>query len=208
LIANNRKLGKLVLVLGGARSGKSNFAQELAAVLGGDQVLFVATAEARDHEMSRRIQLHRESRSANWQTLEQPLQVGDALATYEKLPPVIVLDCLTLLVSNVVLQEGSDADLAEQKLRAEIDSLLQLIERNETCMIIVSGEVGLGLVPDNALGRLFRDLLGWSNQLIAKHADATYFMFSGQAINSTKLASSVQQAALGLGNISIKAERS
>lgn len=197
------KRGKLVLVLGGVRSGKSSFAQGLAAELGEDQVLFVATAEARDDEMSRRIRLHRQSRSASWQTLEQTLRVGEALSAFESLPPVILLDCLTLLVSNVLLQEEDDAaDQAERRVRAEIEALLRVVELQETSLIVVSGEVGMGVVPENSLGRLFRDLLGWSNQMLAAEADATYFMLAGHAINTTKLASSVHNAARELASSS------
>ena len=199
------KQGKLVLVLGGVRSGKSRFAQDLAAELGGDDVLFLATAEARDEEMSRRIRLHRESRPANWQTLEQPLHVGEAIAAIENLPSVILLDCLTLLISNVVLQDDCDAGQAEQRMQVEMDAILNVLQQSESTLIMVSGEVGMGVVPESSLGRLFRDLLGWSNQFLATHASATYFMLAGHAINTTKLASTVHQAARELSNSSSQA---
>jgi adenosylcobinamide kinase/adenosylcobinamide-phosphate guanylyltransferase len=190
--------GKLVLVFGGVRSGKSRFAQELAIELGGDDVLFVATAEARDDEMTRRIEMHRQSRPASWLTLEQPLNVGGAIATTELFRPVILLDCLTLLVSNVVLQDHVDAVSAEQEIRAEISSILNLIASKGATLIIVSGEVGMGLVPETSLGRLFRDLLGWSNQLLAAHATSTYFMLAGLPLNTKLLSSTVKQAAMAL----------
>lgn len=191
--------GKLVLILGGVRSGKSRFAQELATALAQQHVLFVATAQASDGEMARRIQHHRESRSTSWSTLEQPLSVGQSLMAIESLPPVILLDCLTLLVNNVLLQVDYDEpqaiNRAETRLRAEIDGLLCVRQQRTTCLIIVSGEVGMGIVPENPLARHFRDLLGWANQAIAEQADASYLMVAGQAINTTTLASSVQQAA-------------
>ena len=189
------KLGKLVLVLGGARSGKSRFAQDLAAELGGDDVLFLATAEASDDEMTRRIEHHRQSRSASWQTIEQPLDVGAALAAIGNLPRVILLDCLTLLVTNIVLQDDSDSSQAEQRMRTEIEAILSVIDQADITTIIVSGEVGMGLVPETSLGRRFRDLLGWSNQFFASHAAATYFMLAGRAINATAIASTVHQVA-------------
>jgi adenosylcobinamide kinase / adenosylcobinamide-phosphate guanylyltransferase len=187
--------GKVILVLGGVRSGKSRFGQELATMLGGNDVLFVATAEARDEEMSRRIDLHRASRPATWQTLEQPLNVGTALATTDQFRPVILLDCLTLLVSNVILQDHTDVDAAEQRMRLEVDSLVEIVRQRDATLIVVSGEVGLGVVPESSLGRLFRDMLGWANQSLASHATATYFMMAGLPINATKLATTVSEAA-------------
>lgn len=193
--------GRLILVLGGVRSGKSHFAQELAKVLAGDQVLFVATAEARDGEMSRRINLHRQSRPHAWHTLERPIRVGAALANEDALPPVVLLDCLTLLVSNILLQENRDLELIEQDLRSEMNALVELVRKQRTCLIVVSGEVGMGVVPESSLGRRFRDLLGFANQALATEAQATYFMIAGQAVNVTKLSSSVQDVASEIGRI-------
>lgn len=188
-------MGQLILVVGGARSGKSRFAQDLARQVGGDDVLYVATAESHDDEMSRRIELHRQSRPPKWRTIERPLGVGKAVAAIDRQPRVVLLDCLTLLISNVLLQCGTDADLAEQRMRAEIDALIAATRENEATAIIVSGEVGMGLVPENPLGRLFRDLLGWANQLLAEQSTATYLMVAGLPVNTTAIASSVQEAA-------------
>lgn len=193
--------GRLILVLGGVRSGKSHFAQELAKELAGDQVLFVATAEARDGEMSRRIDLHRQSRPQAWRTLERTLQVGATLANEEALPPVVLLDCLTLLVSNVLLQENCDLEQIEQDLHAEMKALVELVRKQRTCLIVVSGEVGMGVVPESSLGRRFRDLLGFANQALATEAQAAYFMIAGQAVNVTKLSSSVQDVASEIGRL-------
>jgi adenosylcobinamide kinase / adenosylcobinamide-phosphate guanylyltransferase len=207
LIPQQSSSGKIVLVLGGVRSGKSRFAQDLATEIAGDEVLFVATAEAHDSEMSRRIDLHRQSRPANWQTLERQLHIGAALAVENALPPVVLLDCLTLLVSNLLLQEEHNIDLVEQQVRAEVDALIQLIRKSQTCLIVVSGEVGMGVVPESSLGRHFRDLLGFANQMLAAIADATYFMIAGQAVNVTKLGSSVQDVARELGCIPSEASQ-
>jgi adenosylcobinamide kinase / adenosylcobinamide-phosphate guanylyltransferase len=113
---------------------------------------------------------------------------------------VILLDCLTLLVSNVVLQDDCTADQAEQRMQTEIQAILNVLAETETTLIIVSGEVGMGVVPETPLGRLFRDLLGWSNQTLARHAHATYFMLAGHALNTTRLNSTVHQAAQELTN--------
>lgn len=199
------QFGNLVLVLGGVRSGKSRFAQDLAKELAGDHVLFVATAEARDCEMSRRIRHHRESRPVTWRTFEQPLHVGSALASEALLPPVVLLDCLTLLVSNVLLREELDLDKVERDVRAEVDSLIELTRRHRTCLIVVSGEVGLGVVPESSQGRYFRDLLGIANQALSAKADATYFMMAGRAVNVTRLGASVQEVARDIGRSSARA---
>lgn len=181
------------LILGGVRSGKSRFGQELAARLGGDDVLFVATAQAGDAEMSRRIQHHRRERPAAWSTLEQPLDVGKAIGQLTWTRPVILLDCLTLLVSNVLMRFGTDA--AEQAVLAEIDELISAAARAQASLIVVSGEVGLGLVPESSVGRVYRDLLGWANQRISQEAKATYWMVAGAAVNVTASASTAQRAA-------------
>lgn len=186
---------RLILVVGGVRSGKSRFAQDLAQQLGGDHVLFVATAEAGDDEMSRRIDHHRRSRPAVWQTMEQPLAAGEAIMRLDAAPPVILVDCLTLLVSNAMLQCDGDAEAAQQRVTAETQALIDASRRHEAAMIIVSGEVGLGLVPEHPSGRMFRDLLGWANQMIAAEADATYFMVAGLAVDVRSLATSVAQSA-------------
>ena len=198
---NSNLTGTLTLILGGVRSGKSRFGQELAHQLGGDNVLFVATAESRDVEMARRIEKHRQSRPIAWQTLERPLKTGSAIAADDALQPVVLVDCLTLLVSNVLLANESEINsldgiaAIENRMQAEVDDLIRVAENHETHLIVVSGEVGMGLVPETALGRLFRDMLGWSNQRIAARATSTYFMVAGLPINASSLACSVQEAA-------------
>ncbi|MGV3482885.1 MAG: bifunctional adenosylcobinamide kinase/adenosylcobinamide-phosphate guanylyltransferase, partial [Planctomycetaceae bacterium] len=146
--------GKLVLILGGVRSGKSRFGQELARELGGDDVWFVATAEARDEEMSRRIDKHRLARPSRWRTLEQPLGVANAMEQLvaESIGQVILLDCLTLLVSNIVLQDHTDHAAAEQRMRTELEALVRVVQKLELTLIVVSGEVGMGLVPETPIG--------------------------------------------------------
>jgi adenosylcobinamide kinase/adenosylcobinamide-phosphate guanylyltransferase len=191
-------MANLILVLGGVRSGKSRFAQQLAQQLGGDEVLFIATAAVGDAEMSRRIQIHRASRPANWQTLEAAQDVGHALQQTHAMPPTILIDCLTLLVSNVLLScgEDPDPDLAERRVNAEISSLLSACDQRQGTVILVSGEVGMGVVPEFSLGRLYRDLLGWTNQAVAARSLAAYLMVAGLAVELKTLACSVEQAAL------------
>jgi len=191
--------GTLTLVLGGGRSGKSRFAEELALNLGGDDVLFVATAENRDGEMDHRIQKHKESRPDSWVTLEQPLNVGQALLEREESSRVILIDCLTILVSNVLCHDPDlvlspkSIDQIHHQLMNEIDRMIEVARVKRSHVIIVSGEVGLGIVPEHPLGRAFRDLLGWANQSLAKHANATYMMISGFAVPLHEIAMSVDQ---------------
>jgi adenosylcobinamide kinase / adenosylcobinamide-phosphate guanylyltransferase len=189
---------KIVLVLGGVRSGKSRFGQDLAWELAGDDVLFVATAESRDDEMARRIEKHRQDRPAGWLTLEQPLGVGEAIASKLPCRSLILLDCLTLLVSNVLLQHYDDFTAAEALMRNEIANLIEAVQLRGATLVVVSGEVGMGVVPESSLGRQFRDLLGWANQSLARHSAATYLMVAGMPVNVARIASSVTQAASDL----------
>jgi adenosylcobinamide kinase / adenosylcobinamide-phosphate guanylyltransferase len=177
-------MGQLILILGGVRSGKSAYAQELAQHQGAHRVLFVATAEAGDAEMARRIATHRQSRPATWHTLEIPREVGKAIEESLGDARVVLVDCLTLLVSNVILALGEtpDPSQAEHAVQAEVQALWRACQARQATFIVVSNEVGLGLVPDNPLGRLYRDLLGQANQTLAVHAQAVYWMVAGLAV--------------------------
>ena len=166
---------RLTLILGGARSGKSDYAQALARMRGGDAVLFVATAEARDDEMRARIEMHRTARPAVWQTLESPREIARALESATR-TRVIVVDCVTLWTSNVLLAEES---AARAEMSREIDELLAWYRANDAEMILVSNEVGMGLVPDNELGRTYRDLLGAVNKKLAESADEVFLVVAG-----------------------------
>ena len=172
----------MTLILGGARSGKSALAQKMAAE-GGRPVLYVATATAGDEEMATRIAAHRAERPAHWHTLEAPLQVGTAIAGALGATgaEVVLVDCLTLLANNVLgrLPETISAPEAEAALALEVDGLLAAYMPGSTEWIIVSNEVGLGLVPPYPLGRLYRDALGRANQRLAAASDEVLFMVAG-----------------------------
>ncbi len=169
----------LTLILGGARSGKSAYAQRLAGQLG-QRVLYVATAEAGDDEMAARIRAHQAERPADWATLEAPVRVGAAL---QSAPPaeVVVVDCLSLLANNVIvpLPEPVTEAQAEAALLAEIEALLDAYRASDAAWLVVSNEVGLGLVPPYPLGRVYRDALGRANQHVAALADNVLFMVAG-----------------------------
>lgn len=171
---------RLTLILGGARSGKSTYAEQLAR----DRqtaVLYVATAEAGDDEMAARIAQHRAQRPAHWITLEAPRSLGQAIRSSGLSAPVVLIDCLTLLANNLIvpLPEPIAAEDVERVMNAEIDELLAAYAASEAEWIIVSNEVGLGLVPPYPLGRVYRDELGKANQRIAAAADEVVFMVAG-----------------------------
>ena len=167
---------RLTLVLGGVRAGKSTYAQQLATK--GKSVLFLATAEAGDAEMQARIEAHRESRPPNWDTLEEPVDLVGALTPLLHNYDTVLLDCLTLWVSNLLLRD-QDAELARQDILVETQRLLDLYRVGNASWIVVSNEVGLGVVPTTELGRVYADELGRANQLVATQADDVYFMAAG-----------------------------
>jgi len=175
----------LTFILGGARSGKSRFAQELAAKLG-KRVLFVATGEPLDEEMSARIEAHKRSRSPAWKTLEAPTDVAQAMRGKIGDAEVVIIDCLTLLVSNLIGTEDVDAGTLEKRVTAELEELVAFVRTTKAHFIIVSNEVGLGLVPPYPGGRVYRDALGTANQMLARNADEVYFMVAGIPIELKK----------------------
>ncbi|OGO17627.1 MAG: bifunctional adenosylcobinamide kinase/adenosylcobinamide-phosphate guanylyltransferase [Chloroflexi bacterium RBG_16_50_11] len=171
---------KSILITGGARSGKSRLAQELAAKAIG-KVLFVATAEVGDEEMKRRISLHRKSRPKDWVTLEVTTHIGSRITKNIGPAKTVIIDCITLLVSNVFLQydEKTEAQIVEKTVVAEINKLIDCIKKTEADFIIVTNEVGLGIIPGDKVSRLYRDLLGKANQMLAQHVNEVYFMVAG-----------------------------
>ncbi len=173
-------MGRLTLILGGVRSGKSRFAQELAAQLEeetGGLVTFLATAQAGDEEMRERIEKHQRSRPARWKTVEAPLQAAEALQREGTRAGVVLLDCLTVLLSNILLSSGDPVDTG--LVDRELDRLVAAVQAVPAAVIVVSNEVGLGVVPPSPLGRLFRDVAGLANQHLAREAEIVYFMVAG-----------------------------
>jgi adenosylcobinamide kinase/adenosylcobinamide-phosphate guanylyltransferase len=177
-------MGKLILILGGARSGKSTYAQELAKRgerERGGGVIFIATAEAGDEEMRARIKRHRRDRPPGWDTVEAPMQVAVVVAEAGVGRVAIIVDCLTLLISNLLLAGGEDVDAerATQRVFREVEGLIEATQATEADVIVVSNEVGMGIVPSIRLGRLFRDITGQAHRLLAAAADEAYFMLAG-----------------------------
>jgi adenosylcobinamide kinase / adenosylcobinamide-phosphate guanylyltransferase len=183
IVNKDFKRHEIILILGGARAGKSEFALRLAAEVEGNgqqQVCFIATAEALDDEMRERIARHQSERPPAWITIEEPLRLDSAL-TRAADASVVIVDCITLLVSNWLLRaEGPTDDC--QGLSAAIDAALTFATASNQVLILVSNEVGLGLVPDTPLGRQFRDTLGRVNQRLAQAADRVYLLVAGLPI--------------------------
>jgi adenosylcobinamide kinase / adenosylcobinamide-phosphate guanylyltransferase len=163
-------LPRLALILGGARSGKSRFAEGLITNAG-QPALYLATAEARDDEMRERIAVHQARRGALWTTLEEPVEIVNCLLELAEQPRAILVDCLTLWLSNLL---GAERDIGY-----EIERLLAALPQVQAPIVMVANEVGLGIVPENELARRFRDHAGRLNQRIAAAAERVTFLAAG-----------------------------
>jgi adenosylcobinamide kinase/adenosylcobinamide-phosphate guanylyltransferase len=190
----SRPAPQLILILGGARSGKSTFAEQLAQ-RSGRSVAFVATATISDDDMRLRIERHRAARPADWQTIEEPLDLARAVQQAASQADVILLDCITLWVSNwlFTLENIDDASTVTspyyEGALTEIDKLLitlNTLDAQKT-LIVVTNEVGLGIVPSYTLGRIYRDVLGLVNQRLASVADRVYLMVAGLSVDIKRL---------------------
>lgn len=167
-------LPRLTLVLGGARSGKSHHAEDLIH-LAAPPWIYVATAEALDDEMRERIAHHRTERDGRWQTIEEPLHLSEVIIAHSATRHPILVDCLTLWLSNTMIADRGVADAS--------DRLISALEQAAGPIVVVSNEVGLGIVPDTPLGRRFRDAQGQLNQRIATIADRVVMMVAGLPMN-------------------------
>ncbi|MFH1478463.1 MAG: bifunctional adenosylcobinamide kinase/adenosylcobinamide-phosphate guanylyltransferase [Candidatus Omnitrophota bacterium] len=169
-------MNKITFILGGARSGKSGFALKMAKEKT-KKAAFVATCQALDKEMKERIRLHKKQRPKSWKTFEEPKNIASLLKRINLKYDVVIIDCLTLLISNLMLDGKSQKDIEK-----EISGILAALNKNRSRSIIVSNEVGLGIVPESRLGRDFRDIAGRMNQIVAKEANEVFFMASGLPI--------------------------
>lgn len=165
-------MGKITLILGGARSGKSSHALSLAKRY--KKVAFIATCQGKDKEMRERIKLHKETRPKHWETFEEPKELVELIGKLSSSFDCILIDCLTLLVSNLILSRNT-----QEQIFKKIEELLLVLSKKKAKVILVSNEVGLGLVPVNKLGRDFRDVAGRVNQMVARNADKVFFVVAG-----------------------------
>jgi len=194
---------QLILLLGGARSGKSAYGEQLAAQLAGDSpVLYIATATASDDEMRERIARHQANRPHQWRTIEEPYDPAAALRSSPQ--SVALLDCVTLLVANLLLADARYDDAsdepridsaAEARVDRAISELLDAWQTHATTLVLISNEVGMGLVPPYPLGRIYRDCLGRVNARLAAEANTVLLMVAGLPIELKALAASWQREA-------------
>lgn len=163
---------RFILISGGARSGKSRYAERRATELGRRRI-YVATGEVKDEEMARRVSEHKKRRGDDWGTIEEPMEVPATLLEQRGRTDCALVDCATLWLSNLILRR--DAGFAE----AKVEELLATLPQLGFHVVLVSNEVGWGIVPDNALARRFRDLAGWANQRFAAAADEVVLTVAG-----------------------------
>lgn len=166
---------RVVLVGGGVRSGKSAFALRLARTLG-DRRTFIATAQALDTEMEARIARHRAERGDEFHTVEETTDLAAALSSLPQ-PDVVVVDCLTLWISNLLMR-----DETQEQVLQRVDDMLEVLSSRRFHALMVTNEVGMGVVPESALGRVFRDIVGLTHQRIAAHADEVYVALMGNML--------------------------
>lgn len=178
--------GKVILVTGGSRSGKSSFAEEL--LKDKDDVLYIATSIITDEEMEDRVKKHRERRNPLWQTYEGYSDIDKAIKNNEK--RYILLDCVTIMTTNIMFKDGRDlekismdeVDKITESIKKEFDKLISKVREEDKTIIMVTNEVGFGLVPAYKMGRIFRDTAGFVNQHIGKKADEVYLVCCAQPI--------------------------
>ncbi len=180
-------MGKAILITGGARSGKSTHAEKLAKELGG-KVLYIATSIPFDEEMKSRVKKHRESRPSEWDTYEGFRGLSHVITEKGGQYKGILLDCVTVMITNLLLEyPGIDYDnacyedfaKAEEAIKKEIEELLESVSKSEATVIMVTNELGSGIVPENLLGRVFRDIAGRMNQYIAERCDEVLLTVCG-----------------------------
>ena len=197
-------MGKIVLVTGGARSGKSRFAEQYAARFG-KKVAYIATAGIYDEEMAFRVKLHRERRPKDWHTWEAPENAHLAIEEAGKAHDMILFDCLTLYISNLLcaLENVRDSAANYELIREKISLLLEAAKEQEGTTIFVTNEVGAGIVPENHLAREYRDITGIANQLTAREAAEVYVVSCGIAVDFKKLAVSWQATRTNVHSVDI-----
>ena len=167
-------LKEIVFIIGGCRSGKSTYALQTAEKMPAERKIFIATCVPQDDEMKQRVAKHQTTRSRSWTTVEEPLKLPEAILQNSRRADVILIDCLTLWVSNLLMQNGD-----EKKIADTIPHLIDALEKATCPIVLVSNEVGTGIVPENRLARQFRDITGWVNQAVAKCANKVVWMVAG-----------------------------
>ena len=181
-------MGKIILVTGGARSGKSSFAEKLTLKIGNGQAAYIATAQIFDDEMNFRVKLHQSRRGDNWRTFEAPFAAEEKISSAGKNFNAILFDCVTIYISNFLCAaELDDEKFLYDKLREMIQKIINAALNVDAVTIFVTNEVGGGIVPENKLARRFRDLAGLANQMLAAHAEKVFLTVAGLAVDVKKI---------------------
>jgi len=167
-----------IFITGGARSGKSTFAEKLALEFGAP-LGYLATAQTLDVEMDERVRRHRERRGGEWNTIEEPIHLSQALARCDGQYQAILVDCVTLWLSNLLFKYEESGENIEERIYEDLQRLKSTLQGMVTPVVLVSNEVGMGIVPDNALARMFRDIAGTTNQALAAAAHEVHVVISG-----------------------------
>jgi adenosylcobinamide kinase/adenosylcobinamide-phosphate guanylyltransferase len=170
-------VNKKIFVIGGCRSGKSKHALDLAQDMAGDEKLFIATCVPQDDEMHLRVANHQKERGQTWKTVEAPLHLPEAIVNNAYTGSVVLVDCLTLWINNL-LMENEDTRYADDK----IADLIHAVQTADGPVVLVSNEIGTGIVPDNKLARVYRDLVGSVNQAVARSVDSVVMVVAGIAV--------------------------
>ena len=165
---------EIIFVIGGCRSGKSTYALQTAEKVPAERKIFIATCVPQDNEMKQRVARHQKERSQNWLTVEEPLHLPEAILKNSPKADVMLVDCLTLWVSNLLMETDD-----EEKLEEAISQLIDTLEKATCPIVLVSNEVGTGIVPENRLARQYRDIIGLANQAVAKTAGKVIWMVAG-----------------------------
>ena len=165
---------ELIFIIGGCRSGKSTYALQTAERIPAEKKIFIATCLPQDDEMKQRVAKHQTARSQNWITVEEPLHLPEAILQNSRRAEVILIDCLTLWVNNLLMETDD-----EKQLEQTISQLINTLEKTTRPIVLVSNEVGTGIVPENKLARQYRDIIGLVNQAVAKTASKVIWMVAG-----------------------------
>ena len=180
-------MGKIILVTGGARSGKSKFAEKLALKLSGNRAAYIATAQIFDEEMARRVKMHQARRKNFWTTYESPFDADKTISDAAKNFDVILFDCVTIYLSNFLCSQNVDDEQIFSDCENLIRRLIDAAKNSGATVIFVSNEVGAGIVPENKLARIFRDLSGIANQMLAQESEKVFLTVAGLAVDVKKL---------------------
>ena len=182
--------GCFTLVTGGARSGKSSFAEELV-IKSNKEAIYIASSQIYDEEMRRRVELHKTRRPSEWLTIEEPYQIDRVIKEFDRRDRIILIDCITVWLSNLLLQAGNlEEDEGqiivqpglEEDINLKVGKLGEIAQNASADIVLVTNEVGWGVVPPSPIGRFYRDVAGRANQLLAKKADAVHLVIAGLAL--------------------------